>query len=201
MDSHDVRQEWADRTGEYSPTYYSHYGSDATSELVRETVVDHVGRDASVLELGCGVGRHLAELSDHGVTDLTGVDINTEALDVLAETYPDLAATGTFHATTIEDYVTDLADGAFDAVVSVETLQHLHPDVDWVFDDIARVVGESLVTVENETGAHGEVTHVDEDVPLYHRDWNRVFTGRGLVEVDSADLKRDRARVFRPAES
>lgn len=201
MDSHEVRQEWAERTGEYSPTYYAHYGSDATSELVRETLVDHVGRDARVLEVGCGVGRHLAELADAGFTDLSGVDVNDEALDVLAETYPDLAAAGTFHATAIEEYVTDLPDDAFDAVVSVETLQHLHPDVDWVFGEIARVTGARLLTVENERAAHGEITHVDDGVPLYHRDWNRVFTEEGLVEIESTDLKRDRARVFRPAEA
>ena len=197
MDSDDVRAAWADRSGEYSPTYYAHYGPDATSEWVRERIVEHVGRDAAVLEVGCGVGRHLAELADAGLTELTGVDVNPEALSALQETYPNLADVGTFHAETIEEYVTDTEDRAFDAVFSVETLQHIHPDAEWVFDELARITGDSLLTVENESGRAGTVNHVDEDVPLYYRDWNAVFTAHGLREVESAGGKRDTRRVFR----
>ncbi|MFC7076038.1 class I SAM-dependent methyltransferase [Haloarcula halophila] len=200
MDSHEVRRQWADRSGEYSPTYYAHYGSDATSELVRSLLERHVEFDASVLEVGCNAGRHLAELAAAGFTDLTGVDLNADALDVLAETYPDLAADGTFHAASIEEFVTDLDDDAFDVVFSVETLQHIHPDSTWVFDDIARIAGELLVTVENESGEAGTVNYVDDDLPLYYRDWNEVFSERGMTEVESTTGKRDTIRVFRPPE-
>ncbi|WP_121823106.1 class I SAM-dependent methyltransferase [Halostella salina] len=199
MDSHEVRRAWADRSGEYSPTYYAHYGPDATSELIQSVLERRAGREASVLEVGCSAGRHLAALADAGFSDLTGVDVNGEALDVLAETYPDLAATGTFHETTIEEYVTGL-DDAFDAVFSVETLQHIHPDAEWVFDELVRITDGVLVTVENESGAAGAVNYVDQDVPLYYRDWNGVFTDRGLVEVESTETKRDTARVFQPPE-
>jgi len=197
VDSHDVRRQWAERDGEYSPTYYAHRGRDATSEFLRETLAECVGTDARVLEVGCGVGRHLAELFEAGFTELTGVDVNDEAIDVLAETYPDLAAAGEFHATTIEEFLPDLADGAFDAVYSVETLQHVHREAEWVFDDIARVTGEWLVTVENESGEFGTVNYVDDDVPLYYRDWERVFTERGFEQVATSAGRRDRRRVFR----
>jgi len=197
VDSHDVRRQWAERDGEYSPTYYAHRGRDATSEFLRTALGERVDTDARVLEVGCGVGRHLAELADAGFTDLTGVDVNDEAIDVLAETYPGLAATGEFHATTIEDWLPDLADGAFDAVYSVETLQHVHPEAEWVFDELARVTGEWLVTVENESGEFGAVNYVDDGVPLYYRDWERVFTTRGFEQVATSPGRRDTRRVFR----
>ncbi|WP_254271592.1 class I SAM-dependent methyltransferase [Haloarcula marina] len=200
MDSHDVRDEWADRSGEYSPTYYAHYGPDETSELVRSIIADHCGREASVLEVGCGVGRHLAALVDAGFEDVTGIDVNGEALDVLADTYPELAAVGTFEETAIEDYAPAQADDAFDVVFSVETLQHVHPDAAWVFDDVARIAGQLLVTVENEDGEDGAVNYVDDDLPLFYRDWHRVFTERGMVETESAERKRDTVRAFRPDE-
>ena len=197
MDSNDVREAWASRSGEYSPTYYAHYGPDETSELVRAKLERYAGPDARVLEVGCGVGRHLAELADAGFSDLAGVDVNGEALDVLAETYPALASVGEFHAATIEEYVQSVETDAFDAVFSVETLQHIHPDETWVFEELARITGELFVTVENERGEYGTANHVDDELPLYYRDWRAVFTDLGFETVESVERKRDTVRVFR----
>ena len=197
MDSDDVRAAWEDRSGEYSPTYYAHYGPDETSELVRSKIATHCGEDARVLEVGCGVGRHLAVFADAGFTELSGVDVNADALAVLRETYPDLAAVGEFHAATIEAYLEGVETDAFDAVFSVETLQHIHPDETWVFEELARVTSDLLVTVENESGDHGTVNHVDVGLPLYYRDWRRVFTDLGFEEIESVERKRDTVRVFR----
>lgn len=202
MDSNSVRDEWANRSGEFSPAYYAYYGSDETSELIRETLLEHLDADASVLELGCGSGRHLAHLADHGFSDLSGVDINEASFEVMADRFPALAETGTFYRDAIESVVGDFGDGAFDAVYSVETLQHLHPDVAWVFDDVARITDDVLMTIENEGTADGpatesDVNYVDDGVPLYYRDWDQVFTARGLTAVDVVRDGRDVARTFR----
>jgi len=196
VDSNDVRQAWADRSGEYSPTYYAHYGPDETSEQVRSKIATYCGQDARVLEVGCGVGRHLAALAEAGFDELAGVDVNEEALDVLAETYPELASVGEFHAATIESYLDGVETNAFDAVFSVETLQHIHPDETWVFEELARVTSELLVTVENESGEYGTANHVDDRLPLYYRDWRAVFTDLGFEEADAVERKRDTVRVF-----
>ncbi|WP_257300351.1 class I SAM-dependent methyltransferase [Haloarchaeobius sp. FL176] len=198
MDSNDVRREWADRSGEYSPAYYAQLGSDEASEFLVSTLERRVGQDARVLELGCSSGRHLAALADAGFTNLAGIDVNPDALDVLAESYPALAETGTFRAASIEEFLPELPDDAFDAVVSVETLQHVHPDEAWVFDEIARVAGELVVVVEYEDGDPGTVTEVRGGIPLYVRDWSAEFTSRGLREVDSTTTTRDRVHVFEP---
>ncbi|QLH84095.1 class I SAM-dependent methyltransferase [Halosimplex pelagicum] len=207
MDSHDVRREWADRTGEYSPAYYAHYGPDETSESVRELLRDRVGRDAAVLELGCSSGRHLSHLFDDGFTDLHGVELNPDAFDVMAEQYPDLFEAGTFHADAIEDVVGDFDDDAFDAVYSVETLQHVHPDAEWVFDEIARVTGDALVTAEIEDDAADaereerdedpDVNYVRDEFPLYYRDWGEIFGDLGFEQIERRTVKRDIVRAFR----
>jgi SAM-dependent methyltransferase len=211
VDSNDVRREWAERTGEYSPEYYAYYGPDETSETVRRLVDRFVDRDAAVLELGCSSGRHLSHLHDDGFENLAGVEINADAIDVMREHYPDLAADGTFYLEPIEDVVRDFEDGQFDVVYSVETLQHLHPDLEWVFEELARITGDLLVVVENEgenggeTGSEGtsaasstDVNYVDDGVPLYYRDWNRIFTELGLREVERSSDGRDTVRAFRP---
>lgn len=201
MDPDTVRREWADRSGEYSPEYYAHYGPNETSEAIRETFDQYLTDEATILEVGCSSGRHLAHLLEEGYTNLTGIEVNDDAFDVMAETYPELASQGTFYHDTIEAVVGDLANGAFDAVFAVETLQHIHPDSAWVFDELVRITDDLLVTVENEGETDDtpepDVTYVSEDIPLYHRDWHRIFTDRGLVEVDAVVGERDTRRTFR----
>jgi SAM-dependent methyltransferase len=203
VDPTSVRDEWAGRSGEYSPAYYAYYGPNGTSELVRETLGRYLGSDATVLEIGCSSGRHLAHLADRGFGDLWGVDINAGAFDVMAEHYPALAAAGTFRCGPIEDVVDGFDDGQFDAVFTVETLQHLHPDAEGVFEEVARITDDLLITVENEGTVHDSpssgpvVNYVDEGLPLYYRDWSRVFSSLGFTEVETVHGDRDTARTFR----
>ncbi|WP_440770607.1 class I SAM-dependent methyltransferase [Natronorubrum sp. DTA28] len=205
MDSKVVSRRWAERSGEYSPEYYAYYGPNETSETICDTLERFVDRDASILELGCSSGRHLAHLYEHGFETLSGIDVNNDAFDVMRETYPDLADDGTFYHDRIEDVVDDFEENRFDVVYSVETLQHLHPDVEWVFEDLARITGELLITVENEgedestqdQSSDPDVTYVNDEFPLYHRNWNQVFSEFAFDEVDAESGKRDTVRTFR----
>lgn len=203
MDPNEVRRDWAEREGEFSPAYYAHRGPSEVSEAIADALEHYVGTDAAVLEVGCASGRHLECLRRRGFDDLTGIDINADSFEVMADHYPRLAETGTFEVTAIEDAVPDFPAGAFDAVYSVETLQHIHPDDAWVFDELADLTDDLLVTAENEGngpdrgGDDATVSYVNDEFPLYHRDWKAVFGERGLVELLSEPTKRDTVRVFR----
>jgi len=202
MDPDDVRQDWAERTGRFSPTYYADLGPNEVSETLGSVLDHYVDSDAAILEVGCGCGRHLAYIRDRGFGNLTGIDINDEAFDVMAERYPQLAGSGTFHTGALEGLLPEFADGAFDVIYSVETLQHIHPDDTWVFEELARVTADLLVTAENEgnspeRGRHTTVSYVDDGFPLYHRDWKEIFTGMGLAQLIREPTARDTIRVFR----
>lgn len=199
VDSQSVRRAWAERSGEYSPDYYAYYGPNETSELLGDVLEFHVGRDACVLELGCSSGRHLAHLHERDFEDLAGIEINPDAVKVMAQTYPELYEAATVHRAAFQDTLPEFEDDEFDVAFSVETLQHVHPDDEWVFEELARIAG-IVVTVENEDASEGDVTYVNDDLPLYHRNWHAIFGDLGFLEVATHDLGRDTLRVFEPRE-
>ncbi|ELZ94503.1 type 11 methyltransferase [Haloferax mucosum ATCC BAA-1512] len=203
MDSDDNHRGWAERSGDFSPEYYAQIGANEVSETLA-TVFDHyANEDVSILEVGCSSGRHLAHLHDHGYEDVTGIDINDESFEVMAEYFPELVETGTFLTGPIEELLPNFPDDKFDVIYSVETLQHVHPDDTDVFEELSRVTSDLLITAENEgngpqRGRNGaEVSYVNDDFPLYHRNWKDVFSGLGLAQLLCEPGKRDTVRVFR----
>lgn len=207
MDPSANHQAWAERSGEFSPTYYAELGTNKVSRSLVTLCEHFVTEQASILEIGCSSGRHLAHLHENGFENLTGIDINDESFEVMAAHYPDLAETGTFHTGPIERLVPEFADNTFDVVYSAETLQHIHPDDDWVFEELARVTSGLLATIENE-GPYPNGSKPDENVqlvngdfPLYRRNWNHVFTDRGLSQILCQPSKPDTIRAFRPTDS
>ncbi len=190
------RRHWAERSGEFSPTYYAHLGPNEVSRHLVELLDEHVERDAAILELGCSAGRHLAHLHDNGFTNLHGIDINDRSFEVMAEYFPSLAEHGSFEAAAIERFVPQRADREFDVVYSVQTLQHVHEDDAWVFAELARITGQLLVTVENEGDGEGGVKYVDDELPLYYRNWAEIFTNLGFVERATERRTYDTTRVF-----
>ena len=202
VDSQTVRRYWAARSGQFSPEYYAHYGPNDASEYIRRQFETHLTRDTPILELGCSSGRHLAHLHEHGFENLVGIDVNEDAFAVMADAYPELRKTGSFHNTSIEEVIEEFETDRFGGVFSVQTLQHLHPDACWVFDELARITREVLITVEIEHSIHseasdpGEVNYVDEECPLYYRDWEAIFTQRGFIELEVKDKDHEKTRVF-----
>ena len=203
MDPDEVRDDWAGRSGRYSPRYYADLGPNQVSESLLDVFDHYVEADARICELGCGSGRHLETLRQNGYDRLTGIDINDDSFEVMDDTYPALAERGTFHAGSIEEILPEYEDDAFDVVYSVETLQHIHPDDTWVFDEIVRVSGDLLATAENEGNSpergrgDAETSCVDGEFPLYHRDWKAVFGERDCAQLIREPTSRDTIRCFR----
>ncbi len=203
MDPDDNRRGWAERSGEFSPTYYAQIGPNEVSKTLATVLDYYAHKDDEILEVGCSSGRHLAHLRDNGFKNLTGIDINDDSFDVMADRYPTLAETGTFHTGAIEDVLPEFPDDAFDVVYSVETLQHVHPENTDVFEELIRVTSDLLITAENEGNSpqrgrgDEKVSYVHDDFPLYYRDWKGVFSDLGLAQLICEPSKRDTVRVFR----
>lgn len=149
------------------------------SEALAGLIHDLPG-DATILEVGCNVGRNLAYLHDHGWPNVAGVEISPHAVELLRETYPQLADRP-IHLGPAEQVLPTLSE-SYDLVFTMAVLEHIHPSSVVVFDEIARL-GRRLVCIEPRTDhvSHRQFPH----------DIIAIFTERGfrcVNETPMADL-------------
>jgi SAM-dependent methyltransferase len=114
--------------------------------LVKEVA----GRDSRILEIGCNIGRNLQHLSEAGFRNLEGIEISEEAVRELRATFPELAATARIHNAPAEEVLPSLEDRRYDLTFTVAVLEHIHRESEWVFQHIARVTRDTLITIEDE---------------------------------------------------
>ena len=144
------------------------------------------GLDSSILELGCNVGRNLEYLRRAGYTNLGGIEVSPRARALREGHYPNLDIT--YYEGPIEEWI--LRCRRFDVVFSMAVLQHVHPDSDWIFTEIARVAKRGIVTIEDE---------VRDTKSLWPRNYGAIFTNLGYTEVSAAscgDIKGLRRKHY-----
>jgi ubiquinone/menaquinone biosynthesis C-methylase UbiE len=96
----------------------------------------------AVLDVGCGTGRHWAEILVSGPSELVGADATPEMLARLRERHPGART----HV--VKGELLPFADASFDVVVSTLTLGHL-ADLDRAVREWCRILrpgGEVLLT-------------------------------------------------------
>jgi ubiquinone/menaquinone biosynthesis C-methylase UbiE len=142
------------------------------------------------------VGRNLYFLWKAGFKNLTGIEINSNALDLLKREFQDMAPEIQLWNMAVEDVIAEIPANRFDITFTMATLQHIHPDSEWVFQDIARITKKYIVTIEDEK-ATGQ-----RHVP---RDYSKIFSRLGFdlirsvegVGIEGSDLPKSfSARVF-----
>ncbi|WP_415281435.1 class I SAM-dependent methyltransferase [Candidatus Nitrososphaera sp. FF02] len=146
--------------------------------------------DASILELGCNVGSNLYHLWKAGYRNLSGVEINPQALKLMKQNFPDMQVV--IYEGSIEDRIKELAE--YDLVFTIAVLEHIHRDSEWAFPEIAKRA-RMLITIEGEKGIASEL-HIA-------RNYKSIFEGLGLQQVYEKNLGREEglnanfyARVF-----
>lgn len=140
--------------------------------LVAKELAGLVAKDAKVLDAGCGTGLAGVELKKLGFTNIDGIDLSREMLDVAREK-------GAYDTLAEADMTVplEIADDSYDAAISVGvfTSGHVKPKA---LDELARVTrtgGLLVVTV------HEKVWEADS-YPDYLEDMEK----RGLVNIQAA---------------
>ncbi len=171
---------------QYDAAFYDRLDPDvrASAEVIVPMLIDLL-RPASVVDIGCGRGTWLRTFSDHGVSDIAGVDgphISPEELEIPAEAF------------LVHDLNSPLPDPPrkYAVAMSLEVAEHLRPEAAAAFvESLVRyapvVVFSAAVPTQGGTG------HVNEQWPSY---WAELFATHDFVAVDAIrPLVWDRAGV------
>ena len=160
---------------------------DDRSRFLLDLVNRYVKPDARLLEIGCNVGRNLNCLYVNGLKNLTGVEINGEALDLLATTFPAMVHEISLVRGPIEKLIPKFRPGEFDLTFTMAVLEHIHVESEWIFAEITRITRECLITIEDERGRSWR---------HFPRNYCRVFENLGMKQVEEIRFGEDGLDVF-----
>jgi 2-polyprenyl-3-methyl-5-hydroxy-6-metoxy-1,4-benzoquinol methylase len=183
-----LQEYWKHPDAVNDPTGYFQAGE--RSQFLVSLVKQYAKPDASIIELGCNVGRNLHYLWQAGYKNLSGVEINEDAIRLMKERFPDMQAT--IYQGSLEERIKELKE--YDLVFTMAVLEHIHRDSEWVFSEMARVTKKCLITIEDEK-------NVSER--HFPRNYKNIFEALGLSQTYEKHLSKNKglnakffARVF-----
>lgn len=168
-----IHSYWRSPPTENAPERYAWESRGERSRFLVSLVERYASSDARILEVGCNVGRNLEYLRRAGFMNLTGIDINPQAVALMGQTYPELADLATIKVGAAEDIIPSFGDSEFDVVFTLAVLEHIHPESEWLFAHLARIA-RTLITIEDERTVHWRV---------FPRNYREVFEGLGRTQV------------------
>lgn len=152
------------------------FGPTGIMQYVLRQIAPWVPMTAPVLEIGCNAGSKLEQFRKAGFPSLSGVEMNPACFDVMRQAFPELFGGATLYAGSAEQILPTLDSGGFSFVYSISSIQHVHPAHHRVFDEIARVCKDYLLTLEIEW-AGGPY--------FFPRNYRRIFESRGFAQLSA----------------
>lgn len=169
---------WASRSDEdeqNSPGSYASKPLDIV-DFIDQFWSPEVSASDSVLELGSSSGANLEGLRRHGFTQLSGVEINTDAVGLMRDAFPDLAGAADVEVGSLADVLPGLPSNSYDVILTVATLIHVHPTTNTVMSEMMRIARRFICVVETEWVTMSYV---------FARDYQRVFERLGAEQVSA----------------
>lgn len=170
MNLAECQEYWRKPPHDDRPKRYLDEGKE-TSELLLGLLKPYAKKTDKILEIGCNAGRNLVYLYENGYKRLYGVDICPSAIRLLEKKYPFLQ--GRVVVESLEDMVADEIDQFYGVVFTTLVLEHIHPDSDWVFAEIARIA-KRLIIIEDEASV---------SFRTFPRNYKKVFEKLGMRQI------------------
>lgn len=151
-------------------------------------------QENTILELGCNVGRNLLYLWQNGLVNLSGIEMNEHALEIVRTSFPECGQVSIYKGL-LEEVLPRLEDKKFDIIFSMAVLEHIHPQSNFIFKEIVRVCKKYIITIEIEHSSGARV---------FPRNYREVFEKLGCAMVyheeikeSCCELKSYTARIFK----
>ena len=153
---------------EKHPTVTAFEGIDPASQAQMDEIMALLpDRSASILDMGCNVGRHLDYLYSQGYRNLRGVDWSSAAIRDMAQRYPDMHAHSKLANASFEDYLRADPEPVDLVYTRGATFELVHPSFPLIHH-VCRIAKRYAVLVISET------THA------YPRFWEYEFAREGF---------------------
>ena len=111
------------------------------SEYLLKLFRKYANKDQKILEIGCNVGRNLKYLEDNGYKNLTGLEINPEAVK-------NKICKADIICSSVEDFFLKSKE-KYAIIYTMACFEHIHYDSNWVFDYIEKAA-DMIITSEDE---------------------------------------------------
>lgn len=154
---------------------------EARSQLLLENIKKIVEPDASILEIGCNVGRNLNYLFNSGFVKLSGVEISEEAVQLLKKSYPEMASESKIYNKPIEETINEFSDEEFNVVFTMAVLEHIHIESEWIFPELVRITKDFLITIEDEQGVSWG---------RFPRKYKKIFGSLGMKQINEINCDK-----------
>lgn len=135
-----------------------------------------IGKDASILEIGCNAGRNLKFLHDAGYRRLSALEISQAAIDTMAANLPHIRAATEIRVGPAEDVIASFPPRSFDVVFTMAVLVHIPTESEWLFREIAERAASFLITIEHEKPT--------TSTRHYPRAYRSIFEAFGLSQIE-----------------
>lgn len=145
--------------------YFAAVGPNARSATILTVLAPFIDESASILEVGCNVGRNLNHLYQCGFKGVAGVEISGPAVERLRSSYEELKDVP-IYVGPAEEELSKLPTNGFDVVFTMAVLEHIHPSSRQVMDEIARVASRYVLAIEpTPQHAHDTSRQYPWDIP------------------------------------
>lgn len=170
------RQPW---DGSNLPQHY--LMGEERSQFLAEIVKRHAPQNARIIEVGCNVGRNLNYLFLAGFKELSAIEISENAVQLLKQSYPEMARYAKIYNTSVEEIIREFKDCEFDIVFSMGAIEHIHTDSEWIFPEIVRITRNFVITIEDECGMSWR---------RFPRNYKKVFEPLGMKQVEEINCSK-----------
>jgi len=147
--------------------------TDVGMRMMLSVIPPRVDTSMSILEYGCNTGKCLSMLQNRGYTNLTGLEISPEALELGYHKFNGLKGINIINAP-LEDVVNDLPE--YDVIYGVGVLMHLPYELDWVMPALFSRAKYLIMTAENEEDTDGYFK--------FARDYRSIIEPMGWAQVE-----------------